>query len=82
MTCDHTRRIMACSGGFPGAYNDKTIARYDALISDVAVNPLYTDFVYNVATKTGVVQKKGRPSSLLSLSSHALLFICNCVAHN
>lgn len=59
MTCDHTRRIMACSGGFPGSYNDKTIARYDSFISEVAQNSLFTNFKYDVETKNGVIEKTG-----------------------
>jgi hypothetical protein len=59
MTCDHTRKIMACSGGFPGTYNDKTIARYDAFISEVAQNPLFKNFKYNLETKQGVIIQKG-----------------------
>ena len=60
VTCDHTRRIMACTGGFPGSYNDKTIARYDSLISDAAINPLFTEFSYNVHSNAGVLPRKGK----------------------
>jgi hypothetical protein len=59
MTCDHTRKIMACSGGFPGSYNDMTIARYDSFISEVASNPLFTNHAYSLQLKKGVVQRKG-----------------------
>jgi hypothetical protein len=59
MTCDHTRRIMHCTGGFPGAYNDKTIARYDSFITDVGKNPKFTDFKYSIKTKQGVAEMKG-----------------------
>ncbi len=59
MTCDHTRKILHCTGGFPGSYNDKTIARYDSFITDVGQNKMYTDFTYNIRTKEGVIQEKG-----------------------
>ena len=59
MTCDHTRKIMACTGGFPGSYNDKTIARYDSFISEVAQNPLFANFKYNLQTKDGAIEKTG-----------------------
>ena len=59
MTCDHTRKILHCTGGFPGSYNDKTIARYDSFITDVGQNKMYTDFTYNIRTKEGVIQQKG-----------------------
>jgi hypothetical protein len=71
MTCDHTRRIMACSGGFPGSYNDKTIARYDSFISDISQNALFKDFTYTLQTKSGAVQKKG--SRLFSSNSELTL---------
>ena len=79
MTCDHTRRIMACSGGFPGSYNDKTIARYDSLICDVADNPLFTEFSYNVQSDAGVLPRKGKhaPAALLAppMQQHD---VCRC----
>ena len=71
MTCDHTRRIMACSGGFPGSYNDKTIARYDSFISDISGADLFKNFTYTLQTKSGPVQKKGKR-----------LFISSCRTHN
>ena len=61
MTCDHTRRIMHCTGGYPGSYNDKTMARYDSFIDDVGKNPMFTNFSYNIETKQGFVEKKGQP---------------------
>ena len=63
---------MACSSGFPGSYNDKTIARYahvthhtlhvthentlrfDALIKEVGVNPMYTEYEYSLFGADGV----------------------------
>jgi hypothetical protein len=59
MTCDHTRKIMHCTGGFPGAYNDKTIARYDSFITDVGQNKMFTNLTYNTKTKQDVVERKG-----------------------
>ncbi len=59
MTCDHTRKIMHCTGGFPGSYNDKTIARYDAFITDVGQNKIFTDFTYNIRTNRGDIEQKG-----------------------
>jgi hypothetical protein len=59
MTCDHTRRIMACSGGFPGTYNDKTISRYDSLITAVGSDKLFTDFEYQIQTEQGLETRKG-----------------------
>jgi hypothetical protein len=59
MTCDHTRRIMACSGGFPGTYNDKTISRYDTFITAVGSDKLFTDFEYNIHTEEGMEKRQG-----------------------
>ncbi len=59
MTCDHTRKILHCTGGFPGSYNDKTIARYDAFITDVGRNKMFTDFTYNIRTNQDVIEQKG-----------------------
>jgi hypothetical protein len=50
---------MHCTGGFPGAYNDKTIARYDSFITDVGKNTKFTDFKYSIRTKQGVAETKG-----------------------
>lgn len=52
-------------------YNDKTISRYDALISDVPENALYTNFAYNVETKTGPVQRTGKTSESISEQQQA-----------
>jgi hypothetical protein len=59
MTCDHTRRIMACSGGFPGTFNDKTISRYDTFITAVGSDELFTNFEYTIQTEQGLETRKG-----------------------
>lgn len=79
MTCDHTRKIMACTGGFPGSYNDKTIARYDSFISEVAQKPLFSNFKYNVETKNGVVEKKGCSLERVYVSSQFLYLLTNYI---
>ncbi len=85
MTCDHTRKILHCTGGFPGSYNDKTIARYDSFITEVAQNPLYKDFKYNVQTQTGeVVEKKGDEivlKHLFLIFSIILIILFRCLPH-
>jgi hypothetical protein len=74
MTCDHTRKIMHCTGGFPGSYNDKTIARYDSFIEDVGKNPMFTNFSYNIQTQEGLVEKKGHRQLHVVYSSEYLKF--------
>ncbi len=59
MTCDHTRRIMACTGGFPGTFNDKTISRYDTFIKEVGTAKIFTDFEYTIQTNDGPEARTG-----------------------
>jgi len=51
-------------------YNDKTIARYDKLITELGTNPLFANHRYNIWTPAGVVERTG---------AH---FICDGGYHN
>ena len=66
VTCDHARRIMSCSGGFPGTFNDKTISRYDEFITSVGSLELFTHFPYQITTETGHETRYGFTHAITS----------------
>ena len=48
VTCTHSRKIIACSKGFPGANNDKTIVRFDDFVQDIHKERKYADVEFKV----------------------------------
>ena len=42
VTVSHDRQIRAIAGSFPGAWNDKTIARFDGFVQKVRLDPHFT----------------------------------------
>jgi hypothetical protein len=50
---------MACTGGFPGTFNDKTISRYDQFIRQVGSEEIFTSFEYNIQTENGPETRTG-----------------------
>lgn len=48
VTCTHSRRILACSKGFPGSTNDKTIATFDEFIQGMKNGKLFGDCEFKV----------------------------------
>ena len=53
VTVDHARRIMAVHGAFPGARNDKAIARTDPAVRAVRFNPLYLEHTFSMYDAKG-----------------------------
>jgi hypothetical protein len=46
VTCDHARRVMSVHGPFPGARNDKSIARMDLAVRAARFHSMYLNFRY------------------------------------
>jgi hypothetical protein len=46
VTCDHARRVMFVHGPFPGAKNDKNIARADPAVRAVRYSNMYMNLKY------------------------------------
>ncbi|CAN0043663.1 unnamed protein product, partial [Pylaiella littoralis] len=60
---DHTGRLLAATKGFAGSMNDKTIIRYDAAVTKIRKDPIYTEKVYTLFDKDGTpFQRKGNYS--------------------
>ena len=53
VTVDHARRVMAVHGAFPGARNDKTIARTDPAVRTARFHPLYLEHTFNMYDSRG-----------------------------
>jgi hypothetical protein len=58
MTCSHARKIFHCSSGFAGSKNDKTISKFETLLTDVGTLPLYTEAKFNIFKESGAVESK------------------------
>ena len=56
VTCDHARRVLHVSGPYPGARNDKTIARTDALFEELRTGP-WRDVVFKLYNADGTTTK-------------------------
>ena len=50
---DHAGRVMACTRGYPGAQNDKTIVRLDAAVTTIRTAERYTGVVYHLLRDDG-----------------------------
>ena len=48
--CDHHRRILACSRGYPGSFNDINIANLDNALVNIHSKPSFTDFPFELYT--------------------------------
>ena len=48
--CDHHRRILACSRGYPGSFNDINIANLDNALVNIHSDPKFTEFPFEVYT--------------------------------
>lgn len=58
-TVTHDMRCLACTRGFPGAHNDKTIVKFDGAVAAVRQGK-YKDVEYTLKDKDGEdVQEKG-----------------------
>lgn len=64
---DATKRVRACTPGFPGANNDKTISRHDFALHTLRTSLLFTGFLFMIKT--------GRRVS--SVCRGGLYFICD-----
>jgi hypothetical protein len=53
VTCDHARRVMYVHGPFPGARNDKNIARTDHAVRAVRYDSMYLRFSYPMHDRMG-----------------------------
>ena len=53
VTVDHSKRVMAVHGAFPGARNDKTIARTDPAVRAVRFHPLYLEHTFSMYDARG-----------------------------
>jgi hypothetical protein len=53
VTCTHTREIISCTKGFPGAWNDKTIVRYDGFVQSLRSRQLHGDVEFNIKDENG-----------------------------
>ena len=53
VTCDHTRKILCASLGFPGTVNDKTIARFDTIMYRIRHWNTFTEFTFNLFNGQG-----------------------------
>lgn len=51
-TVDHSGRLLACTRGFPGAQNDKTIVRFDGFVRELKVG-MYKDIEYTLTDAAG-----------------------------
>ena len=54
VTVDHSKRIIACTQGHPGARNDKTIVKFDGFVSSIHDGTLYSDVEYELLDEEGV----------------------------
>lgn len=51
---------MAVTQGVFGAANDKTIIKFDGFVNQVKINPLFTQFKYNLYTNdSSIIEEKG-----------------------
>ena len=53
VTVDHSKRVMAVHGAFPGARNDRTIARTDPDVRAVRFHPLYLEHTFSMYDARG-----------------------------
>lgn len=57
VTVDHTKRVLAVHGAYPGARNDKTIARTDPAVRAVRFHPMYQEYTFNMFNSMGQQMK-------------------------
>jgi hypothetical protein len=60
VTVSHNREIRAIAGSFPGAWNDKVIARFDGLIRKMKGpdgDPKFVQYEYSLFQKDGTLKK-------------------------
>ena len=78
VTVDHARRIMAVHGAFPGARNDKTIARTDPAIRAVRFNPLYLEHTFSMQDARGRQMTMSGVMCMITKSlDDCLIFYCH-----
>jgi len=51
-TVDHSGRVLACTRGFPGAQNDKTIVRFDGFVHELKEG-IYKDIEFTLKDAAG-----------------------------
>lgn len=57
-TVDHTGRVMACTKGYPGSQNDKTIVRLDGADTTVRKEKPYIDIEFKLLSQDGTEDGK------------------------
>ena len=57
-TVDHTGRVMACTKGYPGSQNDKTIVRLDGAVTTVRKEKPYIDIEFKLLSEDGTENGK------------------------
>ena len=50
---DHSRRILACTKGYPGSRNDKTISRFDSAFNRIRKEEPYVSQEFQLKSKDG-----------------------------
>jgi DDE superfamily endonuclease len=68
LTCNHRRRILSTTRGFPARWNDKTIVRFDKFVTDIHDGFLYDDVMFRLYETNGdgvVVERAYRGAWLL-----------------
>lgn len=73
---DHTGRVLACTKGFGGAMNDKTIIRYDAAIAKIRNDPIYTEKAYTLFGEDGAPFERKGNYSLVDNGYNKVSFLC------
>jgi hypothetical protein len=53
VTCDHSRKILHATAGYPGSINDKTISAVDGLVYAVRTHSAFTDFRFKLCNGDG-----------------------------
>ncbi|CAM9428849.1 unnamed protein product [Discosporangium mesarthrocarpum] len=53
VTVDHIGRVLGVAAGFPGAKNDKTMIRFDKLITKIRSKDQYTQLEYTLVDAEG-----------------------------
>ena len=58
VTVDHNRRCLHCSPGFYGSMNDKTIIKFDRLVSSINNYEMYSENEYELFDINGNIAKE------------------------
>jgi hypothetical protein len=82
MICDHAGRVMSCTSGFYGACNDKTIIRFDSVVSDLRLGKLWAGVKYELLKRNGNVVERESPYIIVDGGYHKWKCTMSASKHN